>query len=88
MSRSSVASDHRLANRAVRIGLVFPIPVMAVIIFFVAAGAGSHHSVIRGAIVAVAYLAVVIPAAIFILYKRRNLAENKVNQKPFGAPLS
>ncbi len=88
MSRPNATSDQNRAYKAVKIGLVFPIPVMAVIIFFVAAGAGSEHSVIRGFIVSVAYLAVIIPTAIFILYKRRNLAENKVNQKSFGAPLS
>ena len=88
MSRPSVTSDQKRAYKAVKIGLVFPIPVMAVIIFFVAADAGLHRSVIRGLIVAVAYLAVIIPTAIFILYKRRNLAENQVNQKSFGAPLS
>ena len=88
MSRPGVTSDQKRAYKAVKIGLVFPIPVMAVIIFFVAADAGLHHSVSRGIIVAVAYLAAIIPTAIFILYKRRNLAENKVKQKPFGAPLS
>ena len=88
MSGPSVTSDQKPAYKAVKIGLVFPIPVMAVTIFFVAADAGLHRSVIRGVIVAVAYLAVIIPTAIFILYKRRNLAEDPVNQKSFGAPLS
>jgi hypothetical protein len=58
------------AYKMLRLGLIGPIPTLAVVIFLAVSESGSHHSVVRGLVATVIYLAVIFPVSIYILRKR------------------
>jgi hypothetical protein len=81
------APQQNRTYKAVKIGLFAPIPILAIVLFVAASEAGTHHSILRGLITAVIYLAVIIPTSIYIMRKRRSLAETNVTQRSFGRRL-
>ena len=73
--------------KSVKLGLIAPIPILAIAILFVASDSGTHHSFVRGVVACLIYLMVIIPTSIYILRKRRLIASKNENQGSFGSRL-